>query len=354
MGGDHMGNKQYSIGPITGLLKPKYRIISSILGEDFNPLHGLDVFIDLNTLVTSLSGASKFMNSLPFSENVEEDIISNLLLTLKHWKDFTRKWDNVRIFMFVNDFELAGMPEQEIVKSYLVPYMHKYQQDRYQQFVYYWNESIKRVEIVLKYVPNSYLIHTNRFDSYVLPNLLENYSETNRHRIIITGHALFTNYVLMPNTSVIYTRYIHTGMSQLSDPIMICQSISKIDDDVMNAFIKNRVFYNLLNAIIGDYDRGIMGLSQIGISAFATELIRAVEQRKIPEDPKSIEAVFPAINKNYHDYLKKSYPLIDITTHTGLIPQSMIEKVKGNMVDLYDIDGLRSYTIQGLNLLELL
>ena len=347
-------NKGYSIGPITGLLKPKYRIIHTILGEDFAPQNGMDVFIDLNTLVSALGASAKFMNSLPFSENVESDIISNLLMTLKHWKDFTRKWENVRIFMFVNDFEMGGMPEQEIVKSYLVPYMHKYQQDRYKQFVYYWNESIKRVEIVLKYVPNSYLIHTNRFDSYVLPNLMDDYDKSNRHRIIITGNALFTNYVQMKNTSVIYTRYKHTGMCQLSDPMMICQSISKIDDDVMQAFIKNKVFYNLLNAIIGDYDRGILGLSQIGISTFAIELLRAIEQRKIPDNPKSIEAVFPAINSNYHDYLKKSYPLIDIETHTGLIPQSIIEKVKASMVDLYDIDGLRSYTIDGLNLLELL
>lgn len=351
-----MNNREYSIGPITGLLKPKFSTISAILGEDFSPQNGLDIFIDLNTLVTALSSSAKFMNSLPFSQEnrVEIDIISNLLMIMKHWKDFSRKWENVRLFMIVNDFEMGGMPEQEILKSYLIPFINKYQQDRFSQFVYYWNESIKRVEIVLKYVPNSYLIHTNRFDSYVIPNLLDDYATSGRYRILITGNPLFTTYSQMNNISVIYRKYKHNGMSQLSDPLMICQSISKIDDDIMKAFITNKVFYNLLNAIIGDYDRGILGLTQIGISNFAMELLRFVEQRKIPENPKSIEAVFPAINKNYHEYLKKSYPLIDIESHCKLIPQSLIEKTKSNMVDLYDIDGLRSYTIEGLNLLELL
>ena len=344
----------YSIGPITGLLKPKYRVIQTILGEGYSPIHGVDVFIDLNTLVDALSTSQKFMNALPFSDGVESDIISNVLFTLKHWKDFTRKWQDVRLFMIVNDFEMGGLAEHEVLKSYLLPYTHKYQDDRYKQFVYYWTESMKRVEIVLKYVPNAYLIRCNRFDSYVVPNLLTEYGADKRDRIIISGNPLFTNYCYMPSAYVIYTKYKHGGMCQLSDPLMICQSISRIDDDIMRAFTTNKVFYNLLNMIIGDKDRAIIGLTQLGITNFAMELLRAVEQRKIPSDPKSIEAVLPVVNPNFHDQLRRAYPLVDIETHTQLIPQSMIEKVKSDMVDLYDIDGLRAHTVNGLNLLELL
>jgi hypothetical protein len=32
----------------------------------------------------------------------------------------------------------------------------------------------------------------------------------------------------------------------------------------------------------------------------------------------------------------------------------MVEKVKSNLVDLYDIDGLRGLSVDGLNLIELL
>ncbi len=349
-----MSNKPYSIGPITGLLKPKYRIITNVVGEGYSPTSGLDVFIDLNTLVHALGSSAKFLNSLPFSENVESDIVSNVLMTLKHWKDYTRKWNDVRLFMIVNDFDMTDLCEQQVLKSYMIPYINKYQQDRYKQFVYYWTESMKMVEIVLKYVPSSYLIRCQHLDSYVIPNIIDDYTNNKRDRLIISGNALFTNYSYMPNTNVIYTRYLHTGMTQLSDPLMICQSISKIDDDIMCAFTRNKVFYNLLNMIIGDSERGIIGLTQLGITAFAMELLRAVEQRNIPDDPKSIEAVFPAINKNYHDYLKKSYPLVDIETHSGLIPESVIATIKSNMVDLYDIDGLRAINVQSLNLLELL
>lgn len=346
--------KPYSIGPITGLCKVRYKVITNLLGETFNPSKGLDVFIDLNTIVSALSTSQKFLNSLPFADGVEADIISCVLMTMKHWKDYTRKWDDVRIFLIENDFEMAGLVEQSVLQSYLVPYINKFQNDKYKQFTYYWKESIKRVEIILKYIPNAYMINCERFDSFVVPNIIDDYEKNERQRIIVSGNPLMTNYHYMKNTHLIYTRYKHTGMCQLSDPLMIVQSISKIDDEIMATFIKNRVFYNLLNAIIGDFDRGIIGLTQVGISCFATNLLRSVEKYEIPENPESIDSVLPGIDKSYHDYLRKSYPLIDIPTHSMLIPQSKIEKLKSSLIDLYDIDSLAKLSVNGLNLLELM
>jgi len=346
--------REYSIGPITGLLKPRYKVITTILGENFIPDKGIDLFIDLNTLVSALSTSAKFLNSLPFSENVEADIISSVLMVVKHWKDFLRKYEDSRIFLIVNDFDMAALCEHEVFKSYLIPYVNKYQNDRFSQLVYYWTESIKRIEIVLNYVPKTYCIRTNRFDSYVLPNIIDDYSNNGRHRLIITGNSLMTNYSYMPRTKVIYTKYKKTGMSQISDPLMIVQSIAKIDEDIMSTFVRNKVFYNLLNAIIGDFDRGIIGLNQLGISSFANDLLRSVEKHEIPNDPMNVESVLPAIQTQYHDYLRKSYSLVDIESHSQLIQPSIIERTKSKLVDLYDLDGLRQLSVDGLNLIELI
>lgn len=345
----------YSIGPIIGsLMKPKYRIINTVLGEDFNPGKGIDVFIDLNTLISALSSAQKFMRELPFSENVETDIISNVLYMVKHWKDFMKKYENYRIFLIYNSFEMAMLSEQETLKSYLLPYVHKFENDRFKQFVYYWNESMKRVGIILKYIPNVYLLCTNRFDSFAVPNVVDDYKTNGRKRLILTGNPLMTNYTYMENTYVMYTRYRRNAPCQISDPLMIVQSVTSVDDDVMTTFIKNKVFYNLMNVIVGDFDRGIIGLSQLGISTFATNLLRSVERREIPDNPKSIESVMGVIQPMYHDYIKTSYPLVDIDSHSRLIKPSQLEKLKSDMVDVIDIDGLHSISIEGLNLLELL
>lgn len=345
----------YSIGPIIGsLMKPKYRIINTVLGEDFNPGKGIDVFIDLNTLISALSSAQKFMRELPFSENVETDIISNVLYMVKHWKDFMKKYENYRIFLIYNSFEMTMLSEQETLKSYLLPYVHKFENDRFKQFVYYWNESMKRVGIILKYIPNVYLLCTNRFDSFVVPNVVDDYKTNGRKRLILTGNPLMTNYTYMENTYVMYTRYRRNAPCQISDPLMIVQSVTSVDDDIMTTFIKNKVFYNLMNSIVGDFDRGIIGLSQLGISTFATNLLRSVERREIPDNPKSIESVMGVIQPMYHDYIKTSYPLVDIDSHSRLIKPSQLEKLKSDMVDVIDIDGLHSISIEGLNLLELL
>ena len=135
---------------------------------------------------------------------------------------------------------------------------------------------------------------------------------------------------------------------------MIVQAVSKIDEDVMTTFIKNRVFYNILSEIIGDFDRGIIGLTQLGLSTFAADLLRAVERHEVPENPSSIESVLPVIKPTFHDYLRRAYPLVDIPSHTNMIKPSMIEKLKSNLVDLYDIDGLSQINVEGMNLLELL
>lgn len=346
--------REYSIGPIVGkALKLKFNAINTFIGGDeYYPINGIDIFIDLNVLVSALSTSAKFLNSLPFSDGdaVERDIISNVLSVVKHWKMFSNRLNDVRIFLMVNDFEMVLLPEQEIVKSYLMPYVNKFEQERYAQLNYFWTEAMKRVEIILKYIPKSYLIRCNRIDDYIIPNIIDDYKTNKRDRLIISGSPLMTMYMLEPNTKVILTKFNH----QLADPTMICQSVSAINDDIMNTFIQNKVFYALLNAIIGDFDRGIIGITQLGISSFANDLLRAVERGEIPNDPKSIESVLPVLNPLYHDSLKKSFQLIDIESHTRLIPQSIIEKVKSQLIDLYDIDGLQSISVDGMNLIELL
>ena len=341
-------------GMCCGILKPKFRVISTALGEDFNPPEGVDFFLDLNTVVTVLSTSNKFMSKLPFSENVEMHIISSILSILLHWKKFSRNMSNVRLFLIVNNMDISALAEKDVLKSYLSPFVNKMSGEKYKQFVYYWEEAIKRVEIILKYIPSMYCVRCDKFDSYVIPNIIDDYEHSGRHRVIVTGNPFFTNYVYMKNTHLIYSRYNGFKVQQLFDPIMIVQSVSKIDEEIMTTFIKNRVFYNILSEIIGDYDRGIIGLTQLGLSTFAADLLRAVERHEVPENPSSIESVLPVLKPTFHDYLRKVYPLVDIPSHTNLIKPSMIEKVKSNLIDLYDIDSVSKIQIEGMNLIELL
>jgi hypothetical protein len=341
-------------GMCCGVLKPKFRVISTALGEDFNPVEGVDFFLDLNTVVSVLSGSNKFMTKLPFAENVEMHIISNILGILLHWKKFARNQNDARFFLMVNDTDISALAEKDTMKSYLTPYVNKMSKERNKQFVYYWNEAIKRVEIILKYIPSSYFVRCDKFDSYVVPNIMDDYEHSGRHRVIVTGNSFFTNYVYMKNAHLIYSRYNGFKVQQLFDPIMIVQSVSKIDEEIMSTFIKNRVFYNILSEIIGDFDRGIIGLTQLGLSTFAADLLRAVERHEVPENPSSVESVLPVLKPTFHDYLRKAYPLVDIPSHTNLLKPSMIEKVKSDLVDLYDIDSLSKIQIEGMSLLELL
>lgn len=346
--------KDFDMGPLFGMLKPKFRVISTALGEEFNPTEGVDFFFDLNSIVTALANSNKFLSKLPFSEGCEMDIISNTLGILLHWKKFARNLTDVRYFIIVNDMQISALAEKDAIKNYLTPFVKKMDGERYKQFVYYWNEAIKRVEIILKYVPSAYFVRCDKFDSYVVPNLMWDYEHTNRHRVIVTSNPFFTNYVYMKNAHILYSRYNGYKINQLFEPAMIVQAVSKIDEDVMTTFIKNRVFYNILSEIIGDFDRGIIGLTQLGLSTFAADLLRAVERHEVPENPSSIESVLPVIKPTFHDYLRRAYPLVDIPSHTNMIKPSMIEKVKSNLVDLYDIDGLSQINVEGMNLLELL
>ena len=346
--------KDFDMGPLFGMLKPKFRVISTALGEEFNPPEGVDFFFDLNSIVTALANSNKFLSKLPFSDGCEMDIISNTLGILLHWKKFARNLTDVRYFIIVNDMDISALAEKDAIKNYLTPFVKKMSGERYKQFVYYWNEAIKRVEIILKYVPSAYFVRCDKFDSYVVPNLMWDYEHTNRHRVIVTSNPFFTNYVYMKNAHIIYSRYNGYKINQLFEPAMIVQAVSRIDEDVMTTFIRNRVFYNILSEIIGDFDRGIIGLTQLGLSTFAADLLRAVERHEVPENPTSIESVLPVLKPTFHDYLRRAYPLVDIPSHTNMIKPSMIEKVKSNLVDLYDIDGLAKINVEGMNLLELL
>lgn len=343
----------YTLGRLCAVIKPKYKVISTILGEDFRPTHGLDIFLDLNSVVEATLSSQKYLSSMMFASDVEEDMVSSILYIVKHWKDFSRKYEtDIRIFLMVNSFEETEMYEHSQLKSYLAPMKHKYANERLNQLMYYWRDSIKKIKKVMDYIPGCYLIQSDKCDSYVIPNLLDTYTE--RQRIVVSGSSLFTNYHYMNNAKIIYSRYRVTGMAQLSDPIMIVQALSKIDEPIVDTFAKNKVFYNLLSAIIGDKNRGMIGLTQLGITGFAETLLRAVEKRDIPENPQSLDSVLPVINTDYHEYLKQVYPLIDIELHSNMIPESYITELKSNLVDKYEIDKLRGITVKDLNLLELL
>ena len=346
--------KEYNCGPLFGMLKPKYRVLTTILGENYYPENGLDIFLDLNSVLNALSTSSKYMGSLPFSEHAEQDIVESILTTVKHWKDYTRKWNDVRIFMMFNDFEFGNLPERDVLKAYLVPFVNKFKQERYKQLVYYWNESISLVEKLIDYIPKVYLLKCNKFDSFVIPNIIDDYETNGRARFIISGSSMMTAYTFSKNTRVAYSCYRFSGMTQYSDPLMIVQTLTKIDDELMNAFIQNKVFYNLLNTIIGDKDRGVIGITQLGITTFANELLRSIEKREIPSNPKSIETVLPVINEQHHEYLLKNYQLMDAELHAQMIPPSIIEKTRGKLIDKSDIDTLMKFNIGGLNLMELI
>lgn len=347
--------KEFAVGILSAQLKPKYKVLNMLLGEGFTAPNGIDVFIDLNSLIKAMTTSKKFLQSLPFSENVEKSIVSTILFTIKHWKDYVRKYDNSRIFVIMNDFNMEGVYESSELKSYLYPYVHKLKSDQFKQMTYYFEESIKRVETIVKYIPNVYVMRCDRFDAYVLPNIIDDYTKNNKLRIIVSNNSLMTNYLYMENCKLVYGTWSKYGIAHLSDPLMIVQKITSIDDDIVNIFTKNKIFYNLLNMIIGDFDRGILGITKLGITPFATSIIRAVEQRKIPEDPKSLDTILPVIDESYHSYLKQVYPLCDIEKHSELIPKSYITQFKSEkMIDLLDIDGLRSISVDGLNLLELL
>ena len=347
--------KEFAVGVLTAHLKPKYKVLNMLLGESFNAPNGIDVFLDFNSFIKAMTTSKKFLQSLPFSENVEKSIVSTILFTIKHWKDYVRKYENSRIFVILNDFKMEGVYESSQIKSYLYPYVNKMESDKFKQLTYYFEESIKRVETIVKYIPNVYVMRCDRFDSYIIPNIIDDYSTNDKLRLIVSNNSLMTNYLYMPNCKVIYGTWSKYGIAHLSDPLMIVQKITSIDDDIVNIFTKNKIFYNLLNMIIGDYDRGILGITKLGITPFATDIIRNVEQRKIPEDPKSIDTILPIIEEEYHPYLKQVYSVCDIEKHSELIPKSYITKYKSEkMIDLLDIDGLRNISIDGLNLLELL
>lgn len=344
--------KEFSIGGICGLEKPKFKRISEAIPV-INFDEGVDVYFDLNTIISALKTSKTFLSKLPFSEDAEADIISSVLGILLHWKKFFYGRTNVRYFFIQNDFEICGLAEQPTMKTYLVPYVNDMGLDRYKQMVYYWSEAIKKIEIILKYVPGSYFIRCDRFDSYVVPNLI---TTNDRNRIIITGNPFFTSYVYMDKTHILYTKYNYASKcpNQLDDPLMIVQSISKIDEDIMETFIKNKVFYNLLSSIIGDRDRNIIGLTQMGLSSFAIDLLRAVERHEIPENPSSIESVLPAIKPTFHKYLRQVYPLVDIESHTKMVTPSMIEKMKTTIVDMYDVDAFAKLSVNDFCLMDLI
>ena len=348
---------KYSSGILSGLLKPKYAIIKNLLGDDYDSSHGVDIFIDLNTFVSAMCSSMKYLSSLALLSNEtdgEADIVSSLIHIILHWKNFSRRWDDTRIFLLMNDIDSTSCYEQQYLKSYLSAYRYKMSNSNKATLRYYLSEAVKLTQKVLQFVPNSYLITTDKCDALVIPKLIDDYENNDRHRIIVSGNNMYTGYMFEKNTKLIFSKCRHNGISQVYDPLMVAQSISKIDDDIINVFLTNKVYYNILNIIIGDPDRAILGTTNLGTTRIATTLLRNLDKNIIPKNPKTIDTVIDSIDEQLRQYVLQSYPLVDIKLHSDMIPMSYIEKIKSEqMIDKIDIDGLSSFNIDGVNLIEL-
>lgn len=346
---------KYSSGILSGMVKPKYVLIKNLIGEDFDYSHGVDIFIDLNTFINSMCSSTKYLSALPFDENPQTDMMSSLIHILLHWKNFSRRWDDVRIFLLMNDFNTDSCYEQQHLRSYLSAYKFKFENNSRAQLKYHLNETLTLLQKILQFVPKSYLIKCDKCDAFVIPHMIDDYENNERKRIIVTGNNIFTGYMFEKETKVIFSKCRNTGVSQVYDPLMVAQSIAKVNDDIIKVFISNKVYYNLLNIIIGDPDRAILGTTNTGTTRIASSLLRNLEKNLIPKNPKTIDAIISAIDPQLQQYVKHTYPLIDVKSHANMIPPSYIEKIKSEqMIDKIDIDGLNSFSIDGVNLIELI
>lgn len=344
-------------GPLTGMVKPKFAIIDAALkNNSYDNTSDLHVYVDLTDIIYRTLKHSKLINEMQFSETEQKnfDIImaADILRIFHHWLLYINKRGvSGKVVMIMNGYDMTKVVESEQSKLYLIN--HRSRMANSSIVHKYWKSAISIVKKLVDYIPNCYFVDTNEFDAYTVPYILDNDNKS-CHKLIMTSAPIFTTYNMLPEYTVIVSKIRKSGIIHQFDNTEIIQSLTHVDEPMMSAFSRNRVFYNIILGIVGDESRSLLSIQiQISIMTLATNLLRNIEKGVISDRTQSVETVYSLMDERCTEYIKKVYPLIDLEQHSLMIKPSMIEKIKAGMIDIYDLEGCPQVQLGDLNLMEL-
>ena len=305
----------------------------------------VSVFVNLETVWKYLSTIKDLERKLFIDRDFKVTMIADIINLAAHYKEFFKNNGlDTKVYLYHTDFDskIYSFKECQYNEDFRSYYLNKYNTNP--KFVLLTealiNEILPKVKTICDFIPDVYYITSKNIDSSLIPLIFaEKYPE--RKNFVISSDKYETQLVFEPN--FVHHLFLRSGKSaSLScklDEYLHVLSRMDISDEEKELY-KNRSFYLLLLACIGDKYRSVEGISGIGLKTLTKTIIEGINSRIITKDTKSIDLLCEIFSEDKKEEIKKNFLSLDIENSFSLLLDGDKKEILSQAVDRSDLNSL--------------
>lgn len=304
----------------------------------------VNVFINLESVLRNLSLQKGLGNMIVFhKQKLVIEIESSILNLMAMYRSYFKKEQcDVNIYFYFTDLNENHQQMECYNKYYRSFYHNKYMTNpQFKSMGELLNSTIiPEIGLILLYVPQGYLLKSERFDGSLIPLIVSGFSD--RKNIIISGDIFDTLYMFNPNFLTIYIKRRYQYFNVVSDIDSAVQSIVKNESPFDLGIFRSEMYYRLLLAIKGSKIRNIRSAKGFGYGKFMNILKDGIDRGIILKDFESLDSIIQLFPEQYRESIKEAFRCTDLESQYDLLTDPDIEGIRNQIIDKSDMASLEA------------
>lgn len=308
----------------------------------------VDIFINLEYMIDNLQ-SRRFCDiekELAVPADIR-NIVSDIFAIVSHYRNFFI-YNNIypRVYLYISDMscDMEYYPEYKVNSNFRNRYRRKCQSELTQETLDTFMKSISIIQTICKYIEDVSFLVAEGIDSSLIPYIISRkHRNKNNHNIVISYDNLDDIYYLSKNTVRIkIKRRLHkrVGITSFSD---ILYNDYKVKNPQI--FITNPLFMSALIACGNKENiRQIENILGYGPATLSKDIKNGMQEGIITPRTNSIDLFKYAIQEKYRDKMVANLKQIDIQYRINNMRESNINLLMDQMINLYDVEGLKEIT----------
>lgn len=344
-----MEKYQPGIGITAGSLMLKWDMLQGILSKDdkIGEFKKVNVCINFESIMRNMS-LQKNINVLSsyHKQDVVIEMESAILNLIANYRSFFRRFGcETNVFLYYTD--LSSDEEQTMSiynKFYRAYYKNHYTKNPEAKVVGGLVDEIiyPETKLILEYVPGCYFIRSKRFDSSLVPAIVDKLKPADLN-IIITSDQFDTLYFFKERFKPILVKRRYANFKVMSTVEEMVQSIVPSESIFdLQPFLVSPMYYRLLLTINGNPNRNIAGVRGIGYGKLLSMIHDGIDSGSLLKDFKTIESVINVFPEKYRNDVMDSFKCMDLDVQLELLTKGDYDYIESQFIDRSDLTSLEA------------
>ena len=303
----------------------------------------VNVFINLEYMITNLQ-SSRFcdIDKELATKCDMRNIVSDIFSIVSHYRNYFIYYDIYpRIYLYMTDPDSNDFIEKTYNPNFRNRYNRECQNELCQETLETFKKSFSIIQTICKYIDDVSLIISKNIDSSLIPYIVSINNHGRYRNIIIDNDSVNDVYYSLPNTlrRIKVKRRLHKRYGEYNFQELLSYEY-KISN--FNLYLHNPLFVAaIISCINRENIRGIPNILGYGTAALTKDIIKGIDNGIITDRTQSIELFQECITEKYRDGIINNMKQIDIPYRYHLLNPANINSIMSQVVNLYDVEGLK-------------